>query len=91
MVMDRMSGWQESVTLFTGIESLVLPQVATTVDSDRVWVGDVFSNLAGHENYYLNFAPEVGSLMVIHIPEPATTTLGLLALAGLAARRRRTS
>ena len=51
--------------------------------------GDVFSNLAGNGQYYLNYMPEVGSLTVVHIPEPATATLSLLALAALAARRRR--
>lgn len=41
-------------------------------------------------NYSLS-QTEVGSLMseVVHVPEPTTATLSLLALAGLAARRRR--
>ncbi len=55
----------------------------------RVGGGDVFSNLTGNGQYYLNYMPEVGSLTVVHIPEPASATLSLLALAALAARRRR--
>lgn len=88
-ILSEMSGWEESVTLFTGLTDLVLPAVAADDAADRLWVGDVFSNLAGNENYYFNYVPEVGSLAVVHVPEPATTTLGLLALSALAARRRR--
>ena len=88
-ILDEMHGWNESVTLFTGIESLVLPVTVNSEASSRVWVGDVFSNLVGYEQYYFNYVPDVGSLMVVHVPEPTTTTLGLLTLAGLALRRRR--
>ena len=88
-ILSEMSGWEESVTLFTGLTDLVLPAVAADDAADRLWVGDVFSNLAGNENYYFNYVPEVGSLAVVHVPEPTTTTLSLLALAALAARRRR--
>lgn len=55
----------------------------------RVGGGDVFSNLAGNEQYYLNYMPEVGSLTVVHISEPTTATLSLLARIALAARCRR--
>lgn len=88
-ILSEMSGWEESVTLFTGLTDLVLPAVAADDAADRLWVGDVFSNLAGNENYYFNYVPEVGSLAVVHVPEPATTSLGLAALVALAARRRR--
>ena len=88
-ILSEMGGWEESVTLFTGLTNLVLPAVAADDAADRLWVGDVFSNLAGNENYYFNYVPEVGSLSVVFIPEPATATLSLLALAALAARRRR--
>ena len=44
---------------------------------------------AGNGQYYLNYMPEVGSLTVVHIPEPASATLSLLARIALAARRRR--
>ncbi|MBO5684647.1 MAG: PEP-CTERM sorting domain-containing protein [Akkermansia sp.] len=88
-ILNEMRGWEESVTLFTGIESLVLPQVVTSGDSGRVWVGDVFSNLAGNESYYIDFKADVGALLVVHVPEPTTTSLSLLVLAALAMRRRR--
>ncbi len=88
-ILDEMSGWNESVTLFTGLTNLVLPVTASSEASSRVWVGDVFSNLVGYEQYYFNYVPDVGSLMVVHVPEPTTTTLGLLTLTGLALRRRR--
>ena len=88
-ILSEMSGWEESVTLFTGLTDLVLPAVAADDAADRLWVGNVFSNLAGNENYYFNYVPEVGSLAVVHVPEPTTTSLGLAALAALAARRRR--
>ena len=88
-ILYEMRGWEESLTLFTGIESLVLPQVVTSGDSGRVWVGDVFSNMAGNESYYIDFKADVGALLVVHVPEPATTTLSLLALCALASRRRR--
>ncbi len=88
-ILNEMRGWEESVTLFTGIESLVLPQVVTSGDSGRVWVGNVFSNLAGNESYYIDFKADVGALLVVHVPEPTTTSLSLLVLAALAMRRRR--
>ena len=88
-MLNEMRGWEESVTLFTGIENLVLPLVVTSGDSGRVWVGDVFSNLTGNESYYIDFKADVGDLLVVHVPEPTTTTLSLLALCALASRRRR--
>lgn len=88
-ILNEMRGWEESVTLFTGIESLVLPQVVTGGDSDLVWVGNVFSNLTEYQNYYIDFKADVGDLLVVHVPEPTTTSLGLVALVALALRRRR--
>ncbi|MBR5194668.1 MAG: PEP-CTERM sorting domain-containing protein [Akkermansia sp.] len=88
-ILNEMRGWEESVTLFTGIESLVLPQVVTSGDSGRVWVGNVFSNLAGNESYYIDFKADVGALLVVHVPEPTTTALSMLALSSLVVRRRR--
>ena len=80
----------EGVALFTGIDSLTLPQTATTTTSGRVWAGVVFSNLASNQNYYLVYQADTGTLSIVYnVPEPATATLSLLALAALAARRRR--
>ena len=82
----------EGVALFTGIDSLTLPQTATTTTSGRVWAGVVFSNLASNQNYYLVYQADTGTLSIVYnVPEPATATLSLLALAALAARRRRKS
>lgn len=55
----------------------------------RPRVGGGMYSMAGNGQYYLNYMPEVGSLTVVHIPEPASATLSLLALTALAARRRR--
>ena len=88
-ILKEMRGWEDSVTLFTGIDSLVLPQVVTGGESDRVWVGNVFSNLTEYQNYYIDFKAGVGALLVVRVPEPTTTTLSLLALTALALRRRR--
>ena len=88
-ILNEMRGWEESVTLFTGIESLVLPQMVASGDSGRVWVGNVFSNLAGNESYYIDFKADVGALLVVHVPEPTTTALSMLALSSLVVRRRR--
>ena len=80
----------EGVALFTGIDSLTLPQTATTTTSGRVWAGVVFSNLASNQNYYLVYQADTGTLSIVYtVPEPAAATLSLLALAALAARRRR--
>ncbi len=87
----------ERVTLFTGIDSLYLgmnegPSIAFTLN-DSVLAKDYFSNLA--DNYYLVYDTTAGvgegtlSIEVAPVPEPTTATLSLLALAGLAARRRR--
>ena len=75
----------EGVALFTGIDSLTLPQTATTTTSNRVWAGVVFSNLASSQNYYLVYQADTGTLSIVYnVPEPATATLSLLALAALA-------
>ena len=80
----------EGVALFTGVDSLTLPDVSATTTPDRVWAGVVFSNLASNQNYYLVYQADTGTLSIVYnVPEPATATLSLLALAALAARRRR--
>ena len=79
----------EGMVLFTGIDSLTLPDMVTTTASARLWAGSVFSNLPG-QNYYLDYKADAGSLSLVYaVPEPATATLSLLALAALASRRRR--
>ncbi|MDO5463524.1 MAG: PEP-CTERM sorting domain-containing protein [Akkermansia sp.] len=88
------------IDLFTGIDSLYfngVKQDSLTL-SDGISAEQYFSNLTDELNryYYLTFddslagdgvlSIEVSNIMV---PEPTTVTLSLLALAGLAARRRR--
>ena len=89
-LLEDIKGQAEGMALFTGIDSLTLPQAATTsAASDRVWADSVFSNLSGNQSYSLVYKADTGTLSIVYIPEPATATLSLLALAGLAARRRR--
>lgn len=87
---NALSGRDELV-LFTGLSDVIMPTVtAGDLESPQVLANSVFSNVQ-NENLYVNYQVigNVGSLMVVHIPEPATTTLSLLALSALAARRRR--
>lgn len=82
----------EGVTLFTGVDSLILEATdySQLTPDDAVLASDYFSNITSN-NYVLTYTgANVGTLaIVMNIPEPTTATLSLLALAGLAARRRR--
>ena len=89
-------GEGEQVTLFTGFEDVVFAasdySQLSMVD-DSALASTYFSNI-GSDNYVLTAtfnSANVGSLAIvaINIPEPATTTLSLLALSALVARRRR--
>ena len=85
----------EKVTLFSGVDSLFLGSSTVASDAitldDRVLANEYFSNLA--DSYFLVYDTTAGvgqgELSIAMIPEPTTATLSLLALAGLAARRRR--
>lgn len=88
-ILSEMRGWKESVTLFTGLTDFAFPQSHSLTGDGYLWVGDVFSNMAGNQTYYLTYEANVGSLSVVYVPETTTTTLSLLALAGLTTRRRR--
>lgn len=93
MLTDLYNG--EYVTLFTGVDRLTLNSVE--LDNDSVTdVTGVFNGLRTDDTYYLSYNNGAVSLFAgsyvpapLSIPEPTTTTLSLLALAGLAARRRR--
>lgn len=89
-IVNEMSGWQV-LELFTGLSGgVVLPSVAEATDDGKVLASEVFTNVTNSELYVsYQVIGNVGSLMVVHVPEPTTTTLGLLALTALAARRRR--
>ncbi len=77
-----------SLELFTGVDSLTLDDVditaGTTLPAD-----DIFSGLSADYTYEMGFNGGVVSLSATMVPEPSTATLSLLALAALAARRRR--
>ena len=88
-LLDEKQGHEVSITLFTGLENVDWATVTGNTVSDRVWAGAVFCNMAGNHSYYLNYASNTGSLVMQIVPEPATASLGLLALAALAARRHR--
>ena len=79
----------ETLNLFTGLSGVNLP-VAVDTESSRVLASSVFSNVQS-DTLYVDYRviDNVGSLLVVNVPEPTTATLSLLALAALAARRRR--
>lgn len=89
-LVDAMSG-NESLTLFTGLDDVILPSVAETVTYDLIQASDVFSNVNNSHLFvkYQTSANGGSLMMMMQVPEPATSTLSLLALAALAARRRR--
>ena len=102
---DAVAGMQlgESMTLFTGVDALVLSFDGVSVTyqpgdiqvADRVLASTYFGNLpetGANQQYFITFTTaEVGGgeLAFFMAPEPTTTTLSLLALTALAARRRR--
>ena len=74
------------VTLFSGVDALSLG--GESLASGSVWnASRVFDNLDHEADYQLSFFQ--GELSLALVPEPATASLGLLALAALALRRRR--
>ena len=93
----------ESYTLFTGVDALTLTfdgnsvtyQPGTLNEGHKVLASTYFSNFVGtaqEDSLYITFnIGEVGGgeLAFYQAPEPTTATLSLLALAALAARRRR--
>lgn len=88
-------GVGEQVLLFSGFESVELVSAGdgSLNPDDALLASTYFSNISS-DNYVLTATyngENVGSLAItaLDIPEPATATLSLLALAALAARRRR--
>ncbi len=80
----------QSMTLFTGMTGASPLMNAPVSAEGMVQASDVFTNVNNNQVFVsYQVIDNVGSLMVVHIPEPATTTLSLLALSALAARRRR--
>ena len=82
----------EHLTLFTGVDALELngTEYASILETDAVLASSFFSNIGSDDYTIIYTGDAVGALSIAHtVPEPATTTLGLLALCGLVARRRR--
>jgi len=92
-ILDTLAGLgkDDSLVLFTGVTSL---ELGGTSYSELVESGTTDFDLSNYFNgidrgsYLLEYASGVVSIQSL-IPEPTTATLSLLALMGLAARRRR--
>lgn len=84
-------GEEESFTLFEDIGMLSINGEAitqsTSYKAEDFFTGDYINS--NTRLMYTITAPNVGSLSLYTIPEPCCTTLALLALTGLAIRRRR--
>ena len=79
-----------TVDLFTGVNALYLGNSSTASGALDATSGvnlDTYFAFEGASKYYLGYSG--GNVFAGVIPEPTTATLSLLALAGLAARRRR--
>ncbi len=74
------------VNLFTGVDTLALD--GETIDSGTVLAENIFDGLSSDYSYNLRYTTD-GTVSLSTIPEPTTATLSMLALAALAARRRR--
>ena len=87
---EGLTCYAPGLVLFTGLTDLVLPVAASKLESDRVLAISVFSNVET-SSLYVTYQVEdnVGSLLIVNIPEPTSTSLGLAALVALAMRRRR--
>lgn len=76
------------VTLFTGVDALMLDGSSISAGSYLV-ADDIFTGLDTSYSYQLGYKMNGDVTLSTMVPEPTTTTLSLLALAGLALRRRR--
>ena len=88
----------DTLTLVSGLESLHLQtqslirslEYITLLSGDLVNASDYFVNLKGYSDLVFSYDSNTQTLNMIYaIPEPTTNTLSLLALAALAASRRR--
>ena len=90
-VMGLMQG--ESYILFNDVDSLTLGQTTYTeaiTPETKVDAAEWFNGLAAESYYVVYDGSNVGHVAIFSAtPEPTTSTLSLLALAALAARRRR--
>lgn len=88
-----MNGTVTSITLFTGVDELYIGESVEAITTDYIFTGDdmaaAFTNNLDASVYQVAYAAEGGLVTMSLVPEPATATLSLLALAALCARRRR--
>lgn len=84
----------QALTLISGLDSLAVQtgesEYTTIASVQELLAADYFSNLDSGKGLVFVYNGEAGSLSMMRvIPEPATTTLSLLALTALVSRRRR--
>ena len=86
-------GYGDRYVLFNGVDSLALDQTTYTdaiTPEMQVDAADWFHGMDSEKYYVVYDGSNVGQVAIFcATPEPATSTLSLLALAALAARRRR--
>ncbi|MCQ2371213.1 MAG: hypothetical protein MJ058_04060 [Akkermansia sp.] len=85
-------GYGDRYVLFNGVDSLTLDQTYTEAITPTMQVdaADWFHGVEPEKYYVVYDGSNVGEVAIFcATPEPATSTLSLLALAALAARRRR--
>ncbi len=91
-ILDEMSSWENhELTLITGLDSFTFDGVEVE-DGSMLQASTYFSNVSDTVSVSYRVSGDVGSLVLVSmdvVPEPTTSTLSLLALAGLCARRRR--
>lgn len=86
-------GTTKYFVLFTGVDTLTGAELSTGVDPTLLSGIEFLTNIGYYDDimlHYLNHETAGGVLYIsATVPEPTTATLSLLALAALAARRRR--
>ena len=85
-------GYGDRYVLFNGVDSLTLDQAYTEAITPEMQINaaDWFHGVEPEKYYVVYDGSNVGQVAIFcATPEPATSTLSLLALAALAARRRR--
>lgn len=91
-ILDEMSSWENhELTLITGLDSFTFHGVEVEVGS-MLQANTYFRDVSDSLSVSYRVRGDVGSLVLVSmdvVPEPTTSTLSLLALAGLCARRRR--
>ena len=91
-ILDEMSSWENhELTLITGLDSFTFAEVEVA-DGSMLQASTYFRNVSDTLSVSYRVIGDVGSLVLVSmdvVPEPTTSTLSLLALAGLCARRRR--